>query len=118
MFTFKFISKIGQEIAIRQFLLKRIIGIVNVDHGISVEVENCVSLTSHVLVVQFSLGLTYAWSEWGCECSHTHRIAAEKEMASLIANKTWTVVSRPKGKPVVDSTWVFVDKYTLGGIFE
>ena len=25
---------------------------------------------------------------------------------------------RPKGKPVVDSTWVFVDKYTADGLFE
>ncbi|OWY93963.1 Retrotransposon protein, Ty1-Copia subclass, partial [Phytophthora megakarya] len=44
--------------------------------------------------------------------------AIDKEMASLIANKTWTVMPLPTGKRALSSRWLFKIKYNSDGSIE
>ncbi|POM80428.1 Integrase catalytic core protein [Phytophthora palmivora] len=43
------------------------------------------------------------------------RKAAKSEYKSLMDNKTWVLVPRPKGRKILRSRWVFVVKYTGTG---
>ncbi|POM64517.1 LOW QUALITY PROTEIN: Integrase catalytic core protein, partial [Phytophthora palmivora] len=43
------------------------------------------------------------------------RKAANSEFKSLMDNKTWVLVPRPKGRKILRSRWVFVVKYTGTG---
>ena len=44
--------------------------------------------------------------------------AAVDELAAHQTNGTWTLVDRPKDRPVIGSKWVFTKKYRANGSFE
>ena len=46
------------------------------------------------------------------------RQAAVDELAAHQSNGTWTLVDRPKDRPVIGSKWVFTKKYRADGSFE
>lgn len=44
--------------------------------------------------------------------------AMDEEMASLMKNETWDLVSLPEGKNIIDNRWVFTTKYKSNGDVE
>ena len=46
------------------------------------------------------------------------RQAALDKLAAHQTNGTWTLVDRPKDRPVIGSKWVFTKKYHADGSFE
>nr|GFC69672.1 putative RNA-directed DNA polymerase [Tanacetum cinerariifolium] len=47
--------------------------------------------------------------------SYTAKKAMQEELAALVENKTWSIVSLPKGKHAVGSRWVFKTKFNSDG---
>ena len=54
----------------------------------------------------------------GAASQHVYREAIHKEYSSIMKNDVWKVVSRPKGKSVVTSRWLYKIKHVANGSIE